>query len=350
MMRLSMGLSALDNSDYRFPCGPEDCSESVTCWDDHRERPLLNSPTYEKNASSTTTFDGQLECEIVGRIGKTVVQRRTFNKPSVEFNRAWHDYETGFGSDGNFWIGLKRMHRLSSNGRNLLSITVDNYNSSNIVNYSGFWVDDASSRYTMHAGPMHNKGYDPLQTSKGRPFTVPDGGIDGCANEFTSGWWFGRRCRQIDINRNGRHNSTGWDKIFMQYWHVKTCRMTIQRSFIHCNTTCPNGGTCRKSRTADSYVCDCQPRYTGRRCEVLLEDNTVATVHTTTVHTTTVHTTTGRPTCRSVTSPSTHSPIDVYAISAVAFLSGFMAVAFLIAIFLTARKCVESKKKGNKPK
>ena len=344
-----MGHSTLDYHEYRFPCGPEDCSESVTCWNDTSKWPLLNSPISERDLSPN--FDSQLECETIDGKGKTIFQKRMYNKPSVDFNKDWHEYERGFGSDGNFWIGLNRIHRLSSKGRNILTISADNQTS---INYSGFWVDDASSRYTMHAGPKHNKGYDPLETSKGRPFTVPDGGIDGCANEFTSGWWFGRRCRLIDINLNGRHNSTGWNKIFMQYWHVKTCRMTIQRTFIQCDKTCPNGGTCRKSGTADSYLCDCQPRYTGRRCEVSLEDTTVATVHTTTVHTTMVHTTMVHTTTvhtATGTSPTTHSPVDVYDLFLYVYLPVFLSIVFIIGMSaLITRKCVQWKKKEIKLK
>ena len=349
-----MGLSALDYRDYRFPCGPEDCSESVTCWNDRSERPLLNYPTSETNVSSTfdDPFDGQLECETIDGKGKTVLQRRRYNKPFVNFNRPWRDYETGFGSHDNFWIGLKRMNRLSTKGRNLLNITAGNYTSNH---YSGFWVADASSRYTMHAGPKNGKGFDPLETSKGRPFTAPDGGRMGCANKFTSGWWFGRVCRQIDINLNGRLNSTGWDRLFMQYSDVTTCRMTIERTDIHCNKTCPNGGTCRKSDNPESYVCDCQPRYTGRRCEVSLEDTIVATIHTTTIKaipTTTVKAITTTTvmaipmTSRTFTSPTTPSPVDGFDLFLYVYLPIFLAIVFLIGMsLLIARKCVISKKK-----
>ena len=198
MLRMSMVRSAYDYHDYLFPCGPEDCSESVTCWNDTSERPLLNCPISEKDLSST--FDGQLECQVINRYygrkglhwGSTVLQRRAYNKPNFNFNRPWHDYETGFGSDDNYWIGLNRIHRLSSRGRNVLTIDV-NINAGRPTKYFGFWVDDASSGYTVYAGPEYEKRYGQFEASTGQPFTAPDGGrpVEGCANEFKSGWWYG---------------------------------------------------------------------------------------------------------------------------------------------------------------
>ena len=144
---VNVGSSALDYRDYRFPCGPEDCSESVTCWTDTSKRPLLNCPTSEL----ASTFVDQLQCDVYGREGVTVLQRRTHNKSSVDINRTLFDYETGFGSDGNFWIGLNRIHRLSSRGRNLLTLDLVTYHGHPFKLYPGFWVDDESSGYTMYA-------------------------------------------------------------------------------------------------------------------------------------------------------------------------------------------------------
>ena len=375
IMRVNMGSSALDYRDYRFPCGPEDCSESVTCWNDSSDYPLLNSPTSELGS----TFVGQLECETIDGNGRTLLQRRTHTTPHVDFNMTLRDYETGFGDIDNFWIGLNRIHRLTSKGRTLLTIgyivwsSAYNVHVTKLQMYPGFWVDDESNQYTMYAGQVTPAGPSPsedsLEASKGRPFTAPDGGTAGCANEFGSGWWFGRPCRNTTINLNGRHSSTGRDKIFVGALKAVTCSMAIRQTVLHCDMTCPNGGTCRKNHTVDSYVCDCQPRYTGRRCEDLVEDTTVATTHATAVKaipTTTVKaipTTTVKaiPTAttsgsnissRNVTSPTTpsppttRSPLDVFDLFAYVFLPVFLTILFIYAILaLVALKCVETRKK-----
>ena len=348
MLRVYMGCSALDYHDYRFPCGPEDCSESVTCWNDQSKWSLLNSPKSETDLSST--FHGQLECETFGSSGgKTVLQRRTYNQPNVDFNRTRDDYEIGFGSKGNFWIGLKRIHRLTSKGRNVLSIGLNN-NTFYSESYRGFWVDDAYNQYTMYAGPRNGYSLDPLEPSKGRPFTAPNGGSTGCANMAESGWWFGRPCGRTNINLNGRHNSTGRDKIFMGIVNVKTCLMAIHRNFLHCDNKCPNGGTCRKSSTGYSYFCDSQPRYTGRHCEVLLEDTTLATTHATTakaIPTTTTRESNLRLSSRDATSHTTTVSLDVLSdIFPYVFLTVVVVIGFLCAIVaVIARKCAETKKK-----
>ena len=338
-----MSCIALTYGDYRFPCGPEDCSESVTCWNDIARRPLLNSPKFGTDLSSA--FDGHLECEHYGDKGETVLQKRMLYQPSVAFNGTWHDYETGFGSDSNYWIGLKSIHRLSSRGRNLLKVEIiDIYGISASEQYSGFWVDDASSRYTMYAGPSHGND-DPLEPCRGRPFTAPDGGREGCANEFGSGWWFPSSCQRTLINLNGRHNTTGSDLIFgHNIRRVAYARMAMRKTFIHCDKTCPNGGTCRKSRNADSYICDCRPRYTGSRCEVSLEDTTVAKAYTTTDIITS--SSLRASISRNVTSSTTPSPLDVYDLFAYLFLPGFVVITFVGATSaLIVRKCIATRKK-----
>ena len=148
------------------------------------------------------------------------------------------------------------------------------------------------------------------------------------------------------------HVETQLNKIFVGTLKAVTCSMTIRQTGIHCDMTCPNGGTCRKNRTVDSYVCDCQPSYTGRRCEDLVEDTTVATTHRTTakaiptttdkaIPTTTVKaipTTTVKaiPTTTTsgsnFTSPTTPSPLDVFDVFAYVVLLVVVAIVFVVAI------------------
>ena len=55
-------------------------------------------------------------CEFEKNRAWTVVQRRVDG--SVDFNRNWQEYKMGFGLlDGEFWLGLENMHKLTKNTR-----------------------------------------------------------------------------------------------------------------------------------------------------------------------------------------------------------------------------------------
>ena len=48
--------------------------------------------------------------------GFLVIQRRIDN--STDFFRGWEEYKHGFGNlEGNFWIGLKKLHQLAGPGK-----------------------------------------------------------------------------------------------------------------------------------------------------------------------------------------------------------------------------------------
>jgi hypothetical protein len=58
--------------------------------------------------------------------GWTIFQRRVSG--SVDFYRNWTDYKYGFGSlDGEFWLGLDKIYRLSQSGQNVLRFDLENF-------------------------------------------------------------------------------------------------------------------------------------------------------------------------------------------------------------------------------
>ena len=82
--------------------------------------------------------------------GWTVFQKR-FNG-SVNFFHNWQDYENGFGSsDGKYWLGLRNVRRLVSDGRNrALRIDLEAFDSEKAyAEYGTFMIGDNASNYRL---------------------------------------------------------------------------------------------------------------------------------------------------------------------------------------------------------
>ena len=84
--------------------------------------------------------------------GWTVFQRR--QDSSVDFYRGWQDYKDGFGnSDGNFWLGLDKIHRLVRSGQNVLRVDLTDWYSNTVyAKYGTFSVASESNGYRLNIG------------------------------------------------------------------------------------------------------------------------------------------------------------------------------------------------------
>lgn len=89
--------------------------------------------------------------------GWTVFQRRFDG--SVDFYRGWQDYKNGFGNlDGEFWLGLKKMHRLTMFERNRLRIDLgDTSGNTRYADYSYFAVTSERTKYQLSVGTYSGK-------------------------------------------------------------------------------------------------------------------------------------------------------------------------------------------------
>ena len=68
---------------------------------------------YKVNLAESNESVG-IYCEFENNQAWTLIQRRVDG--SVDFNRNWQEYKTGFGSlDGEFWLGLENIYRLTNN-------------------------------------------------------------------------------------------------------------------------------------------------------------------------------------------------------------------------------------------
>ena len=80
--------------------------------------------------------------------GWTVFQRRMDG--SVDFYRFWKQYQRGFGNlSGEFWLGLDKIHRLTSTATQLRVDLKDFNGNSRYALYASFSVGDSASKYIL---------------------------------------------------------------------------------------------------------------------------------------------------------------------------------------------------------
>lgn len=116
----------------------------------------------------------------------------------VNFDRRWKDYRNGFGSlDGDYWLGLEEMHKLTRDDNYKLQVDIQYYDKSwKYAIYDNFEVENENEKYKLKLG-TYNKASteeDGLTYHDGRKFSTSDSDNDGrdinCADLNKSGWWY----------------------------------------------------------------------------------------------------------------------------------------------------------------
>ena len=98
-------------------------------------------------------------CDQTNNGGWTVFQKRLDG--SVNFYRGWADYKNGFGNlNGEFWLGLDKIHRLTRTVRNKLRIDLeDTTGKTAYAAYGMFEVSGERSNYQLSLGAYWGKCY-----------------------------------------------------------------------------------------------------------------------------------------------------------------------------------------------
>ncbi|XP_019628257.1 PREDICTED: angiopoietin-related protein 2-like [Branchiostoma belcheri] len=148
--------------------------------------------------------------------GWTVIQRRFDG--SVDFNRPWDDFKYGFGSaDGEQWLGLENMYRLTSQDAYELYIELEDwYSVVKYAKYSSFSVGSSSSYYRLSVGGYSGTAGDGFYTSEssshgyflsGQGFSARDvdhdahsGGSCAVGNPYYTGAWWYHSCAASALN------------------------------------------------------------------------------------------------------------------------------------------------------
>lgn len=125
----------------------------------------------------------------------TIIQRR--QSKSIDFYRNWTDYKYGFGNlDGNFFIGLERMHALTQSTLHELWVQLGDFeNATRFAKYDTFAIGSEKQAYALNIlGKYSGDAGDALRPHQGYKFSTVDMDNDifpgNCAKMFFGGWWY----------------------------------------------------------------------------------------------------------------------------------------------------------------
>ena len=160
---------------------------------------------------------------------------------SVDFYRNWTDYQQGFGNlTGEFWLGLDKIHHLTSTLTQLRVDMRDFERNSAYAKYTTFSVGDSASKYVLTVSGYSGTAGDSLGPhSNGSPFSTRDQDNDAyggsCAQSFKGGWWY-LNCHHSNLNglyHGGSHSSfadgVNWKSWKGYYYSLKFTEMKLRQ-------------------------------------------------------------------------------------------------------------------------
>ncbi|XP_007061293.3 tenascin-N [Chelonia mydas] len=136
--------------------------------------------------------------------GWIVFQRR--NTGQLDFYKRWRNYVEGFGDPlGEFWLGLDKLHNLTSSTPIQYEIRVDlqTSNDSAYAVYDFFQVASSKDKYRLSVGNYQGTAGDALTYHNGWKFTTwdrdNDVALSNCARSHQGAWWY-KNCHLANLN------------------------------------------------------------------------------------------------------------------------------------------------------
>ena len=139
--------------------------------------------------------------------GWTVIQRRENN--ATDFYRGWQEYKTGFGKlDGNFWLGLEKIHRITQIENHELLVTMVHPDGKTFTSkYDLFKVDSAATDYQLDLGEFikadKHDGGNSFSYHDNQKFSTfdrdNDKSLENCAEKHHGAWWY-KSCHEVNLN------------------------------------------------------------------------------------------------------------------------------------------------------
>uniref|UniRef100_A0A182Q6N4 Fibrinogen C-terminal domain-containing protein n=1 Tax=Anopheles farauti TaxID=69004 RepID=A0A182Q6N4_9DIPT len=171
--------------------------------------------------------------------GWVVIQNRFDG--STNFYRNWQEYKNGFGNlDGEFWLGLDRIHQLTVSGPHELIVLLEDFDGNKTyARYDQFEIGDENQKYILtKINEYKGTAGDSLGGAKGMKFSTLDSDNDTwssqCAVSYTGAWWYSA-CHSSNLNGqylrgDTKEYATGmvWSTFRGHYHALKTSRMMIR--------------------------------------------------------------------------------------------------------------------------
>ncbi|XP_014798858.1 PREDICTED: tenascin-N isoform X1 [Calidris pugnax] len=177
---------------------PADCSQT-------QQNGNTSSGIYTIYLSGDSSRPVQVYCDMTTDGGGWIVfQRRSTGE--LDFYKRWKNYVEGFGDPtGEFWLGLDKLHNLTSSGPIRYELRVDLWTASESVYavYDFFQVASGKDRYRLSVGNYRGNAGDAMTYHNGWKFTTwdrdNDVALSNCALTHHGAWWY-KNCHLANLN------------------------------------------------------------------------------------------------------------------------------------------------------